>query len=195
MTKCLNAQETEVQIFTDRSRNSAEGGLRSPVVANIQPTQTETLAANMQLVQKTLAGQGPVYKPSSRTYKVIDGGPSTGSPRADESFGDDLVESTDLFSVESLQARRRDKEFIVLLGYAGGILVSVMADTGASTRYISTKAAVAAGWKPKENSRCCVKIADGRQLPIHGTFRCRLQLESIGVRVDFTEVAEYTVLA
>ena len=50
MTKCLNAQETEVQIFTDRSRNSAEGGLRSPVVANIQPTQTETLAANMQLV-------------------------------------------------------------------------------------------------------------------------------------------------
>ena len=130
MTKCLNAQETEVQIFTDRSRNSAEGGLRSPVVANIQPTQTETLAANMQLVQKTLAGQGPVYKPSSRTSKVIDGGPSTGSPRADESFGDDLVESTDLFSVESLQARRRDKGFIVLLGYAGGILVSVMADTG-----------------------------------------------------------------
>jgi hypothetical protein len=184
----------EARIVQERAEPLAvidqEEGLRSPVAANTELAQIENQAANTELDLKTQ--DEPLSLCNS--HEVTDCNTIAGDLTANESWGRcDLVESFDLFSVESLQARK-DKRLIILDGIIAGIPMSIMADTGASTRYISTKAARAAGWKPKEGTQRHVRVADGRRLPIYGTFSCKLHLDSVGVRVDFTEFAEYMVI-
>jgi hypothetical protein len=57
----------------------------------------------------------------------------------------DLEEKFNLFLAEVVRTRRREGKLIHLAGAINLILVSVMADTGASNCYISTRAARIAG--------------------------------------------------
>jgi hypothetical protein len=57
----------------------------------------------------------------------------------------DLEEKFNLFLAEVVRTRRREGKLIYLAGAINLILVSVIVDTGALNRYISTRAARIAG--------------------------------------------------
>ncbi len=105
-----------------------------------------------------------------------------------------IEEEQDLFSAETAEEKITDKKLVLVSGYANEIPVQALPDTGASSRYISRKAAELAGWKTPVGRLGNVRVANGKTIPIHGKFNMKLRLPGSSRRNDFEEYADFYVV-
>jgi hypothetical protein len=112
-----------------------------------------------------------------------------------EMMDTDIHEDRDLFTVGTENdIAPKNGALILLAGIMSGIPMTCMMDSGASTRYMSRKAAELAGWKSTTRAYGNVRVANGKTIPILGKYSCYSRFEGIDEQNNFQEYGTFTIV-